>query len=237
MNCKIKFLILILSAYFPFFSANAVASAETARMAPATTWEQARNLCRELGPSWDLPTVSDITTHAVSIDLFAKVLIKNLKSQQTEHYNLIWVRSDEEQLNQQFIKLSQALKYINQTGDFDAYILDRTMIARRANYLNVLRENKSNIARTATEQEALLNYLRSYRLTTFGRDYPIDEDLPSEMQAGYVAMLFPELLPLEIKIILDKPSLRWIETEIENMQFELKATSEGLDVICLKQDF
>lgn len=236
MNCKIKVLFLILSVYLPLFSANA-ASVETARMAPALTWEQARGLCRELGSDWDLPTVSDVTSQSVSSDLFARVSIKNLKSQQTVYYNLIWVRSDEEELNQQLVKMSQALKYEKQTGDFDTYPLDLKSIAYKTNYLNILKENKNAIARTPSEQDVLSNYLKSYKGTEFGRRYPIDEDYPLEMQPGYIMMLPPELLPLEIQLILAKPSVRWIETEIENMESELKTTSHGLDVICLKQNF
>lgn len=237
MKSKIKIFILVLSVYLPLSSAKAVASTETARLEPALSWQQARGLCRDLGGNWDLPTVSEITTHSVSIEKFAKVLHKDLKSQKLSHYNLIWVRSDEEALNQQLVKSSQALKYDNLTGIYDAYILTTNYSAQRSRYVNALRENKVALARTTAEQNTLMAYLKDYKATGFAELYPIDEDYPISMQEGYVRMLPPQVLPNEILAILEKPSLRFVETEIENIQYELDVTSNGLEVICLKQDF
>lgn len=236
MKSALKLIIILVLTHISQI-AMAASTFEIEMAPPAISWIEARSICQEKGFGWDLPKVSDILEAKISEDLFTRVPYKDLKTQKTSYYNLVWVRSDEDELNVQLIENPQALKYIDSDKEYDAYPLSAAITAERRKYLGLLKEKKNKLARTQDEQAKVVAHLENYHKTSFGSNYPLDEDLPLELQPEYVPMLPRHFMPLEILTLLYKPSLRFIETEIDNLQYELESTSNGLDVVCVKNEF
>ncbi len=220
--------------FFFLINLNPVFAFETQRFHSATSWIEARQMCTSLGEGWDLPTLSEVKQ---TYDLFKNynlLLKRELQSQRTVRSNLIWARSDEEYLNEQFIEKSQVLKIESETLNTDSLAPSIIRTLELKKYVRAMSEGINEISRQVEDQRNLINFLDTYHSTEFGQQYPIDENLPLSMQPDYVIFLPDSILPYEYLVILSKPSLRYIETEIQNVNFELQLFEEGLEVICIK---
>lgn len=230
-----KFIIFIILLSFQAL-ANDSEAYEVADQGRALTWIQARNLCLELGDDWDLPTVKDIQDQKIPSSKFNRVDVLDIKTQNLNTYYLIWTRSNEDELNSQFIRLSQALKLDLESGDIDSYPMSVLRTEQMYIYLNQLQSNRDLITRSVADHEVLMGFLEVYNSTELGRRYPIDEDLPLSQQPDYVIMLPETVIPQTILLILSKPSRRYVDTTIENIRFELEVIDDGLEVICIKSN-
>jgi uncharacterized protein YfkK (UPF0435 family) len=200
----------------------------------ALNWKQARTECTSIGEDWDLPTVDQALSDGFKSHLINPLKTRELKSQRVKTYFLTWAKSNEEELNQQLVEISQALKIDIEKDVFDSYPMSRQRIQGLNKYYEQLIQDRDKITRTATDQNKLLSFLESYHATEFGSVYRIDEDLPMSLQAPYVLMLPDNILPADIFIILSKPSARYVQTEIDNMEFEMSSISGGIEVVCVQ---
>ena len=230
-----KLIIFTILLSFQAF-ANDSAAYEVADQGRALTWIQARNLCLELGDDWDLPTVKDIQDDKVPHSKFNRVDVLDIKTQNLNSYYLIWTRSNEDELNSQFIRLSQALKLDLESGEIDAYPMTAVRTEQMYIYLNQLQTNRDLITRSDSDHETLMVFLEVYNSTELGRRYPIDEDFPLSQQPDYVIMLPETVVPQNILRILSKPSRRYVDTTIENISYELDVIDDGLEVVCVRSN-
>jgi hypothetical protein len=226
------FIFVFLLSYQAF--ANEHETYEVVEQGRALTWIKARNLCLDLGADWDLPTLKDIQDQKVPTSKFNKVNVLDLKTQNLSSYYLIWTRSNEDELNGQFLRLSQALKIDLESGLIDSYPMSALRTEQMYNYLSQLVVNRDAISRSDSDHEVLMSFLELYDSTELGRRYPLDSDLPLSQQPDYVIMLPETVIPQNILLILSKPSRRYVDTTIENVRYELEATNNGLEVLCVK---
>ncbi len=234
MKVFVYYLILTISATTTL--ADSFGQDQLLELEAATSWSEARDLCRSYGSQWDLPVVSDITEARIPSEKLSKINYKTLDSEVTETYNLVWIRSAEESLNEQLMKTSEALvSYSNKKAIESLSITAERIEANKAR-LEQLNFSFEQLSRSSDDQYKLLNFLESYSNTKTGLRYPIDSDLPLAEQPIYIKMLPPSLFPDDILEILLKPSQRYLYLLIENLSYELDALSEGLPTICVQQN-
>lgn len=227
-----KFYILVITVLFGCMSARAL---QTQSLENASDWSQARSMCTSLGNDWDLPTVSDIIDSYDSFGIYNNYMQKNLQSQNLVQTNLFWARSDEDDLNQQLVNLSQVLKVDSVSLQIDSIAHSRIRTESLKNYRNRLRENIDRISRTQAEQNFLLGFLEIYNTTDFGKQFVIEVNTPLAEQGEELAYNVSQLVPSEILLVLLKPSRVYVETQIENIGYELELLEKGIQVICVQK--
>lgn len=229
---SMKFYILVITVLFGCMSARAL---QTQSLENASDWSQARSMCTSLGNDWDLPTVSDIIDSYDSFGIYNNYMQKNLQSQNLVQTNLFWARSDEDDLNQQLVNLSQVLKVDSVSLQIDSIAHSRIRTESLKNYRNRLRENIDRISRTQAEQNFLLGFLEIYNTTDFGKQFVIEVNTPLAEQGEELAYNVSQLVPSEILLVLLKPSRVYVETQIENIGYELELLEKGIQVICVQK--
>lgn len=236
-----KYLTFLLSTFLVInlgFATTTLADSKVIELDPVSTWIQARNRCLALGDNWDLPTVTDIQENKISTSKYNRVYYRDIKTQSLKSYFLVWTRSNEDELNQQFVRVSQALKLDLETGEIDSFNMSNARSVHMGIYLDQLEANKEKMTRSESDHTRLLRFLEAYHASDFGLQFPIDIDVPLSEQPEYVIMIPTAILPAEVLLILSKPSQRYVDTIIDNVELELEAISDGLGVICVQgQDF
>lgn len=201
----------------------------------ALTWSEARSLCRSQGKNWDLPTMDQVLSENFIFSDANKVSMRELKSQNIKNYYLVWTRANDEVLNHQLVELSQALKIDNASERIDSYIITPKKVEMLKAYLHEITEKADIIARSSENQRILIQFLEQYNSTQLGVKFPIDADLPLSEQPEYISYIPADLLPTNILQILTRPSAKYLQTEIENIQFELGIIFDGLSVTCIRE--
>lgn len=222
------------------FSSASAAKLEklpTVLVGKAYSWSEARNLCHDYGSDWDLPSLNDIQRQKIDFPNLNKIFFRNLHLEDFSFYHLIWTKSNQDELNQQFIDVSQALKYDPETREIDAYLMSSLHTLQLADFFSMLVFNQSEMTRAEIDHEYLLAFLEHYHTTELGVRYPIDQDVPLSEQPEYLNILPKTILPLQIIQILSKPSARYVEVTMFNVENELKTIMEGLEVLCVQNTF
>ncbi len=215
---------------------NSAKALELKAFEGASDWSQARSMCLSLSGLWDLPTVSEIVENYNEFEAYNTFPQKSVESQTLGKSNLIWARSDEDDLNQQLITLSQVLKIDDGTLNMDSIAHSQIRTERLKIFRNQLRENIDRFARTQAEQNFLTGFLEIYITTDFGIEFPIDVNAPLGEQGEELAYQVSQVVPSEILMVLLKPSRIYVETQIENIGYELELLENGIQVICVKKD-
>ena len=119
---KISLILISLLISIQSVSVQASDIIDVKQLSPALNWKQARTECTNLGDTWDLPTVEQALSDEFESKLVNPLKVRDLKSQRIKTYFLVWVKSDQEELNQQLVEVSQALKIDYETATVDEVV-------------------------------------------------------------------------------------------------------------------
>lgn len=225
-------ILILVASYFKVF-ATSYSSDQIIKLQAVFSWAEARNLCKSYGQGWDLPTVSDIIDGRISQEELEMVFYRTLSSEDRMFYNLVWARSNEEDLNKQLLDSSQALKFYPADGTINSYILSEFIIEKNKLSLDLMIRNFESIVRSDKDHFELVQFLEVYNSTEFGQQFPIDKDRPLIELPAYIKMLPPSLLPEFFFDILTRPSAQYLSLVIDNLKYEIDTLSEGLQTFCV----
>lgn len=225
----IKILVLLM-----IFSANTAFGEAMRELKPVFTWSEARRECKKLEGNWDLPFAEQVMSGEISLEKYDRIKIVDFKSQKVTYNYLVWIRSDEDSLNQQLIERSQALRFSEDFSYYDNYNFSTFELENVKFRVEQLKENFGNIVRTNEEQTKLMRFLNEYKDSNFSNMYPIDPYIPLELQFVDLYYLPREIMSYEMIEILTKPSARFMENFIDNIGFEIEKLAKGIKVICLE---
>lgn len=204
-------------------------------LSTADTWSEARSMCLELGDNWDLPKVSEVIENFEVFEIYNFYLYKESKFKPISKIQLIWAKSDEEELNQQLVLKSQVMKVMNKGLNLDSVLHSNLRTYRLRSFRNLLIENINDLSFVEAESSSF-NLFDIYSFKEFSEAFKMTQDKPFLIQLQDLALDLDTFVSYKILILFSKPSRSDIEMEIENLGQELEVLERGLQVICVHKE-